>query len=278
MDITFLESLLFGFVSGVSEFMPVSSVAHQQMMLRLFGQNSLYPLLGLFIHIGMLAAVVYACMNHLQHMKREEQIRRIPKRRRRRQPDHQMIMDTALVKGACVPMLLGYVFYLSISKWENLLPTSAAILVLNGLVLHIPVYFTSGNKDSRSMTRLDGIAIGLSSALGVLPGMSRIGVAYSYGSVRAADYAQVYKWCLLLSIPALFLHVIFDLILLFTLGLTGVELLFVVYCILAAVMAWLGATLAIRFARLMCTRTGLGGLSYYCWGVALFMFILYLYT
>lgn len=278
MDFSFFESLLYAFISGVTEFMPVSASAHEQIALRLFGAGSVHPLMQLFVHIGVLISLIFACRSHLNHMSREERLRKIPKRRRKRQPNLQIVMDAAFLKTACVPLLLSFAFYPSVSNWENRLPISAAFLMLNGLILHIPLYFTSGNRDSRSMTRLDAIAFGTLSALGIIPGVSRIGIAASYGALRAADHGQVYKWCMLLSIPALIASSVFDIVFMFSSGFAGIDVIFLIQCVLSAAMAWLGATLSIYVVRLLAAKSGLNGFSYYSWGAALFAFILYLYT
>ena len=124
------------------------------------------------------------------------------------------------------------------------------------------------------MSRLDALAFGIVSALGMLPGISRIGIAASYGSIRAADHSNVYKWCLLLSIPAMIAAAVCDIILIVTVGFTGIGVLTVLQSLLAAIMAWLGAVVSIQFVRSLAARSGLSGFAYYCWGVALFTFIL----
>lgn len=278
MDISIFESLLYAFMSAITEFMPVSSTAHEQILLRLFGLNSVHPMMQLFVHIGILVSLFFACRVYLRHMSREERLRKIPKRRRKRQPDPRIVMDASFLKTACIPLLLGFAFYSSISGWENRLPLSAALLVLNGLILHIPIYFIGGNRDSQSLTRLDAIAFGAVSALGMIPGLSRIGIAASYGALRAADHSHVYKWCLNLSLPAVAVMTVFDVIFMIAAGFAGISFIYIIQCILAAAMAFLGATISIRFVRFIVERAGLNGFSYYCWGAALFAFILYLYT
>ena len=54
MDYGFFEILIVSFVSGISEFVPVSSQAHQQILLKLFGIRQFHPMLQFFIHIGIL--------------------------------------------------------------------------------------------------------------------------------------------------------------------------------------------------------------------------------
>ena len=83
---------------------------------------------------------------------------------------------------------------------------------------------------------------------------------------------------LLLSIPALVLLLIFDVIGAFTAGLAGITFLVILQCILAAAAAWFGASAAIMLLRFLSVKTGFSGFAYYSWGVALFTFILFLTT
>lgn len=278
MDMNWLEGIVYAFVSGFAQFMPVSAQAHEQILLRLFGADKAHSLMQLFVHIGALAALILSSKNQLNRIIRENSLKKIPKRRRKRQPDPQTILDLSFVKTACIPLLLGYLLYFKTAQWENKLPLSAVFLVLNGLVLHIPMYLSMGNKDSRSMSRLDALLFGIGGITGILPGMSRVGVTTSIAITRGADTQQAYKWSLLLSLPALAAWILFDVISLFAASFTGMGFLFVLQCILSAGAAYLGTASAIYFMRFITVKAGLYNFSYYCWGAALFAFILYLYT
>lgn len=276
MDMNWLESILYALVSGFTEFLPVSSQAHRSMLLCLFGQDREHPLLGLLVHIGVLAALIVSTRTQLRRLYREYTLRRIPKRRRKRPPDRQCLMDISFVRLASIPLLLGFVLYPKTSQWSGQLYLVALLLVINGVILHIPMYLPGGNKDSRSMSRLDGLLVGVGSAVSVMPGVSRIGASVSVAAARGADMQQAYKWGLLLSLPALAVLLCFDIFAAVTGGLAGVGFLEVLQCILAGGAAYLGAYAAILLMRSWVQRSGLSGFAYYCWGAALFAFILYL--
>ena len=46
--------------------------------------------------------------------------------------------------------------------------------------------------------------------------------------------------------------------------------------ILAGIAAFLGAYLSVILMRFLAVKIGFSGFSYYCWGAALFVFVLYL--
>ena len=51
-----LESLIYGFVSGLAEIFPVSAQANQMVMRQLFGVAQKEPIRDFFVHIAILAA------------------------------------------------------------------------------------------------------------------------------------------------------------------------------------------------------------------------------
>ena len=67
MNINWLESILFGLVSGFAEFLPVSSNAHKTIFLFLFGVDSEHAFLSLFVHIGVLLGLVLSSRTLLKH-------------------------------------------------------------------------------------------------------------------------------------------------------------------------------------------------------------------
>ena len=70
MNMSWFESIIFGLFSGLTEFLPVSSSAHQQIMMHLFGVDVRDPVRDFFIHIAMLVAVVTSCKSFFDIIKR----------------------------------------------------------------------------------------------------------------------------------------------------------------------------------------------------------------
>ncbi len=276
MDLNWLESLLYGLVSGFTEFMPVSAQAHKALLLSLFGQAREHALMGLCIHIGVVLALFFTSRSLFARLSREYAMLKIPKHRRKRPLDMQAILDVSFARTAGITLLIGFLLYFKTVKWRFSLPVVALGLLINGVLLHIPMYLPWGNKDSQNMSRLDAVLFGLAAAASVIPGISRIGAGVSAASARGADPQQAFKWGLLISIPALICLIIFDVYHIAVGGLSGIGFLFVLQCLICGGMAYLGAFGAITLMRIVTRRSGLYNYSYYCWGAALFVFILYL--
>ena len=276
MNITMIQSILYGLVCGFAEFLPVSSQAHRNILNCLFGVDQEEPLMVMFLHIGALLALIISSMSLLQRLQREMEIKRLARRRSRRQPDELALLDMSIVKTACTVLLIGFVFYFEAAVLHGNLPMVAIFLVVNGLILHVPLYLPKGNKDARTMSRLDAVLLGLGSALAMLPGVSRVGVSTSVGISRGAAPQNAYKWALLISIPALVVHIVLDLVGVVSAGLGQLDFSFILQCIMCGCAAYIGAIGAISLMKMIVYRSGIENFSYYCWGAALFTFILYM--
>ena len=200
----------------------------------------------------------------------------IPKRRRKRQPDAIALMDDRLLRTAAVPMLLMFLAFTAMDKVSGDLLRISVLFILNGIILYVPRLRPSGNKDSRMLTPFDGVIFGLASGFGILPGFSRMGAYMSVASLRGADRQHSLGMALILGIPALTAMLVIDLVWLILAGFAGFSLILVLKGILAAAAAYIGTWFGITFVRFLSVKKGYSVFAYYCWGAALFVFILYL--
>ena len=184
-------------------------------------------------------------------------------------------LDIRLLKTAMIPLLISVLFYMRAGEWITKVQWLAVTLTLNGIVMFIPRLISLGNKNGRSVSRLDGVVMGLGGALAAIPGFSRIGCILSAGLVRGIDRGYALDMALLLSIPTLLGLLIFDVYAVIVAGATVGALMVLIY-LLAAAIAFGSAWLGIKFMRYLSVKAGFTGFSYYCWGLALFSFILYL--
>lgn len=276
MDLNLFQSVFYGFISGLTEILPVSGQAHRNLMLQLLGQSGEQPLLRLMIHIGILAALYYNCQNHILRMIRAQKLSKVPKRRRKRPLDVRSLMDMSLLKTMALPVLLALLVYGRVSALNGKRILVSVLLFINGIILYVPQYLPGSNRDSRTLSRVEGLWMGLGGALSLLPGISATGASASIGSVCGVDknygLNMTYLMCMVLTL-GLIIHDFFALI---AGGLYGLTFMAFLGYILAGAAAFGGAFAAVRFLRLLVANRGLGVFAFYCWGVSLFTFILYL--
>ncbi|MBO5322671.1 MAG: hypothetical protein J6A88_01030 [Oscillospiraceae bacterium] len=269
-----IQSLLYGFLAGATEFLPVSAEAHRDLLGLLFGVE-VSPFVNLLIHLGVLAALIISCVPHLARLRRERALLAIPAKRRKRQPDPVALSNLRILRTALVPILLGFIAWPYTHSWTQSLWASALMLTINGIVLYIAPYVPQGNKDATTVSGLDGLLMGLGAALAMLPGISRIAGFTTSGILRGCQRRYVLDLILLLCIPALIALVLFDLYFLIAAGtaLTGAWILSGVIAMLIAAPT---AYLCIIFLRFLSVKVGFSGFAYYSWGAAMFTLILYL--
>ena len=274
---SWLRTVLYGFLSGLAEFLPVSSQAHQTLAGAVFGLPESAPLRQFLIRAACLAALWATCSRDIAKLQRDLRLAKIPRRRRTRPIDTRSIATVRLLIMAVVPMLIGMLFYQRAQLWINTLPALCVTLLINGVLLFIPQYARSGNKDGRMLSRFDGVLLGLSGALSVFPGISRMSSLHFTGSMRGADRGYTIQFALLLSVPALIVMLIYDIIAVFS-GIEALSFLIILTYLLSMVAAYFGSKLAISAVRSMAIKSGFSGFAYYCWGMALISVILYLTT
>ena len=276
-DMNWFEAIVIGLVAGLTEFLPVSSVAHQSILLHIFGCKEAAGFVRLFAHIGTIVAIFISSGGFMRKLYREYQFSNSTRRRRKREVNIQSVLDIRFVKTALIPLIIGFIFYIKTMAWESSLPIISLCMLLNGLILFIPTYLPRGNKDSRNMSSLDSILFGVSSAISVLPGVSRIGTGCSVAIARGAGPQEAFKWSLLFSVPAMIVLVCFDIYAILFGELPGMDVSLILKCFISGIFAYFGASLSINLLKTLTIRSGLSGFSYYSWGAALFAFILYLY-
>ena len=203
-----IEILLLGLVSGLSEFVPISSGGHQRLMLHLFGKTQMDPLCHLILTAGVLAAVLTSCGDLFHPLLVEHAFTR---RKRRQRTYSSRYYDYRIVKGAIWPLAIVYtvcsLFRISIS-----LPGLALAFLINGIVLFVTGNMRQGNKDSRRMTSLDSALMGLFGGASAVAGISLLGSVSSVAVARGAQRKSALNWALAISAPALLIRMVIDLL------------------------------------------------------------------
>ena len=276
MTFSWLESIIYAFVAGVTEFLPVSSHAHRSILRHLFSVDANTTVLDFLIHFAVLLAVIFFCQSQLALMNRTRKILSIPARRRARQPGTEAAAKYKLVTAAILPVLIFTAFFQIAHRVADSLNIMAICLLVNGFVIYITSLVRTGNKSASQMSRVDGTLLGFISGLGIIPGFSRVGLGLSISHIRGASGSNATDWVLLLSIPALIGLCITDLIVMFTAGAGTFTFMLLMQYLVSAFIAYAGAYLSLILVRHLAAKVGITWFAFYSWGAALFSFILFM--
>lgn len=277
MDISWLQSAMLGFVSGLSEPMPLSAEAHRAVLGRFFGIGEFSPLMLFVCHLASLAVVLLLGRLELKRLRRTARLLKTPARRRTAHPELNSTGTLKLLRTALPIAIVGRLLGFYLDGIGQKLYLLTLTLILSGIILHIPTHMRTANKDGRHLQKSDAIVMGLGYGLSAIPGVSGVGACVSAGLIQGADrrYAVRFAWILLCAGLCVSLGI--D-----VLGIMGsalkLDLSLILSLLAAGISAAVGTALAVRLMFALMRRGGVGisGFSYYNWGLALLCMALFL--
>ena len=203
-----LHALVLGIVQGLTEFIPVSSSGHLQLVPFLFGWKQPTVAFDVAVHFGTLVAVVYVF--------RHEVARWWGTAVHWRDADARDRMLLRLVVIGTIPALVvGAV----LNHWiEDVFQRPVAVSLLLGvtgyLLLSAETRFREralAGRPQEAMTDRDAWVIGGWQAVAILPGISRSGATISGAMRRGLGREAAARFSFLLSIPVIAGAIVFKL-------------------------------------------------------------------
>ena len=274
MELSWFKSLLFGLFSGLLDILPVSAQAHSVLLLKFFGLRSSSDVMNLLIHLAVFGALYYSSQSHLVRMNRARALARVPKRKRKRPLDVRSMMDWSLLKTMMLPALLGVFLRRYTAGIGSNLMLIALFLFLNGVILYAPQFFPTSNRDSRTLSRIEGLLMGLGGAASAVPGISAIGATLSIASLCGVDRMYGLNMALMMNMAISAGLAFLDILAIASNGIEALSFLILVRYIFSAAAAFCGTMLGIKLMRRLASGHGYSLFGVYCWGLALFTFIL----
>lgn len=278
MNLNWLQSALYGLFSGLTDILPVSAQAHKVLMLKFFGIRTNMELMDLMIHLSIFAALYFSSQSQLVRFSRARALARIPKRKRKRPLDVRSLMDLSMLKTMLVPVVIGLFLYQYALELKNNLMLLSVFLFLNGIVIYVPQFLPGSNRDSRTLSRVEGLLMGLGGAASVLPGVSAIGMVTSIGSVCGVERSYSLNMALLMNLFLTLGLIVYDVLAIVASGLGTLSFLIFIRYLLTALIAFGGSMLGIKLMRHLAANHGNTVFAFYSIGLALFTFILNLMT
>jgi len=196
-----IEAIVLGLVQGLTEFIPVSSTAHLEIVPTLLGWGDPGAAFSAVIQFGtLLAALIYFAKDIIRLIAGF--FRGLASRRPLADTDSR---EAWLVIIGTIPIvILGLLLKKHIeSTFRGLWVVSTMVIVVAVLLQLAEVY--AKRKELRNfedMTVTDGVAIGLGQCLALIPGSSRSGSTIMAALFRRIDRPTAARYSFLLSIPA----------------------------------------------------------------------------
>ena len=193
----FLKVTLLAILQGLTEFLPVSSSGHLELLSTFFKfQNSDSMTLSIMLHGGSLAAIVVFYFKTLWSLLKKENFRLIG----------------LIVLGSIPAGIFGVT--LKVSGYDAMLSSSLPVvgfgfLITAALLRHTTktklIQLAPGEapKKLSEMTFRQALTIGVVQAIAIVPGISRSGSTISCGIITGVEREAAATFSFLLALPAI---------------------------------------------------------------------------
>jgi len=155
-----IEIIILSIVQGISEFLPISSSAHLNIVEIIFEFNSNSLMIDVSLHLGSLLAIVFYFRRELLDLRNNQKLLSL------------------LIIGSIPIVIAGYV--ISSTGLVNLLENNLKIIAWTTLIFGIILYLADKSKfDKKISSNLNFktiLYIGLFQILALIPGVSRAGL------------------------------------------------------------------------------------------------------
>lgn len=195
------EAVILGIVQGLTEFLPISSSAHVQIVQQLIGQSSMTkPALTAFIATIQLGTELAVLIYFWKDIVRISKAFFASIFRGKKSADSKL--GWLIIFGSIPVVVIGLAFKdLIENQLRNLWVVSFTLIVF-GIVLALADRFGKQNREIENLTIKHGILFGLGQALAVIPGVSRSGGTISVGLALGYSRRAAARYSFLLAIPA----------------------------------------------------------------------------
>jgi undecaprenyl-diphosphatase len=259
---TAIQALTLGLAQGLTEFLPISSIAHLRVIPALLGWPDPGAAFSAVLQLGTLAAVLVYFASDLWIMTRAV-LRGVADGRPWEKQEARLawfILIGTFPIGVC-----GLLFRrLIVGEFRSLYVISGSLIVL-GIFLWVAEKRAGFRRGVESLGWVDSQLIGLAQALALIPGSSRSGTTITAAMFLGLTREAAARFSFLLGVPAIGAAGLFELRDLLKHGLGGAEEFALAIGILtSAVSGYLAIDLLLRYLRTRTTyvfvwyRIGLG--------------------
>ena len=278
---TYLTSIILGFVQGVSEFLPISSSGHLSIMQHLMGMRAVAQQDALFevlLHLGTLIAVFIVYWRDIVDMVKDFWgfLVGIVKGRNSKTPARTTTNSrmALMIIVATLPLVLVIPIKEHVESLYGSTMFIGCALIATGFILFFSDRLKQGKKTARNATMIDALVVGCGQAVAVVPGLSRSGTTISVGMMRGFDRKFAVRFSFLMSIPAIVGANILEVAEAVKVGVDAqTASMYIVGMVVAAVFGYA----SIRVIHILAEKGKFGKFAYYCWAVGVIAIIVTLF-
>jgi undecaprenyl-diphosphatase len=197
-----IEAVTLGVVQGLTEFLPISSSAHLDIVPKLIGWHKPGAQFTAVTQLGtMISVMVYFRKDIIETIV--GMFKSLAKGGDKMSSEARLFY--AVILGTIPIGVIGLLLKKFIEKDLHNLYINATMLVVMGLLMGLAERMTNPRRDAKDIQIKDGIIVGLFQAIALIPGASRSGSTLTGAFFTGLDRAAAVRFSFLLSLPAILL-------------------------------------------------------------------------
>ena len=197
-----IEAVTLGVVQGLTEFLPISSSAHLDIVPKLIGWHKPGAQFTAVTQLGtMIAVIVYFRKDIIDTIG--GMFKSLSKGGDKMSSQARLFY--AVIIGTIPIGVIGLLLKKFIEKDLHNLYINATMLVVMGLLMGLAERMTNPRRDGKDIQIKDGIIVGLFQAIALIPGASRSGSTLTGAFFTGLDREAAVRFSFLLSLPAILL-------------------------------------------------------------------------
>jgi undecaprenyl-diphosphatase len=210
-DTEIFQAAILGIVQGLTEFLPISSSAHLILIPELFGWTGVVDSLSfdVALHLGSSVAVVFFFWKDWWRLI-SAFLKNITGGYKKVVQDQDSKLLLLILLGTIPAGVVGLLFEDYFTEAVRNPTLIALVLIIFAVVLYLADKVGNKSRNLAKVGFVDGLLIGLSQAVALIPGVSRSGVTISTGLFRNLDRETATRFSFLLSTPIIVAASIFS--------------------------------------------------------------------
>jgi undecaprenyl-diphosphatase len=186
-----LQTIILGFIQGVTEWLPISSTGHLRLAEHYFGLN--VPLLfDVTLHLGTLIVILIFFRNDIRNI-----IEALVKLNFKTENGKLIPL---IIVGTLPTIVIGFFLGNALDVYFNDTLALGAGFVACGFVLYSSRF---GDERKPGITYFDALIIGTAQGIAVIPSLSRSGLTITASLLLGIRREKAFKFSFLLSVPAI---------------------------------------------------------------------------
>ena len=243
------RALVLGVVQGLTEFLPISSTAHVQVVPMLLGWGDPGVAVIAVIQLGSIAAVIGYFRHDLSQVLKG--VVRACRHGQWRDPEARL--GVAIALGTVPIVLAGLAIKRFVPDYDHSplrsLTSIAIVSIVMALLLALAELVGRRRRQLDQVQPRDGLLVGLAQALALVPGVSRSGSTLTASMFDGWQRAAAARFSFLLGVPAITLAGVVQLKDAIASPTNGGLVPMLVGIVAAAVVSWLAIAWLLRFLQ-----------------------------